>query len=460
MSFQGKTGMFINLDQMPVRQSDMAPFQLMLSESQVRILVVGKKEAESRLTELFQKWDLSCSQIGEVTDSGLLEFKHQGQLVAQIPAAHLAPGGDAPAYQRNYAKPDYLRKIKKFNLNKISKPKDYREAAQKIWQSPNVISRKWIYEQFDSTVQNNTVTANIHCDAAIIRLKETNEGLALTTDCNPSYVQADPYVGAMIAVSEAARNITCSGGQPVALTNCLNFGDPNQPDVYWQFVNAVKGMSDACRKLETPITGGHVSFYNQSSSTPVSPTPTIGMVGLIEDLDHIMTLHFKEEGHQIYMLGTPHNDVGGSEYLRAVHDLNISPAPKFDLDEEYHNQYNLRVIIRKKLILSAHDISEGGLFVSLLEAALPNGLGFDIETDGNFRKDAYLFGESQSRIIVTVSVDNEDELVNYLNSHNVSFSKLGEVTGKRILIDNQDFGLVAEWKKQYENTLVKKLDKE
>ncbi len=462
MSFRGKTGMSIQLDQIPARHSNMSAFQLLLSESQLRLLVVGKKETEAALVEVFQKWDLSCRRIGEVTNTGLLEFHHQGRSAAQLPAAHLVPGGEAPAYQKDYVKPEYLKKLKKYNPNKIAKPKDYREAARKIWLSPNVFSRKWIYEQLDSTVQNNTLTGNMPCDAAVIRIKGFNKGLALTTDCNPSYVQADPYVGAMIAVSEAARNIACSGGHPIALTNCLNFGDPRQEDVYWQFVNAVKGMSDACRKLETPITGGHVSFYNQSgeglSSIPVPPTPTIGMVGLIEDLDHIMTLHFKEKGHQIYMLGTPHNDFAGSEYLREVHGIQLSPAPKFDLDEEYHNQYNLKVIIRKKMIASAHDISEGGLFVSLLEAALPNELGFDIETDSNFRKDAYLFGESQSRIIVTVSIANEDELVNYLNAHNVSFSKLGEVTGKRILIDNQDFGLVREWKEIYENTLAKKLD--
>lgn len=462
MSARGRTGMLIQVDGIPVSGPSFDPSQLLLSQSQEKWLLTVQPGKEKVLLEIVEKWELQCTQIGTVTDSGTLDFIFQGQTIARINASSLVAGFGVPAYQREYQKPEYLKKTRKYNPNKVPKPKDYLEVARKICQSPNVLSRRWIYEQFDAMAGANTISKNLPCNAAILRMKGMKKALTLSVDGNPVYVKADPYVGAMIAVCEAARNITCSGGEALTVSHALNFGDPEDPGMYWQFVNAIKGIGDACRKFEIPVTGGDVTFSSagkdQSTQMDFLPGPVVGMLGRIEDLDHVMTLHFKEEGHQIYMLGTPHNDFACSEYIKMIHNISLSPSPKFDLDEEYHNLYNLRVIIRKKLILSAHDISEGGLFVSLLEAALPNGLGFDIETDNNFRKDAYLFGESQSRIIVSVTLENEDELVNYLNSHNVSFSKLGEVSGRRIMIDNQDFGQVKDWKKIYENTLAEKLD--
>ncbi|MBP9872610.1 MAG: phosphoribosylformylglycinamidine synthase subunit PurL, partial [Haliscomenobacter sp.] len=311
-------------------------------------------------------------------------------------------------------------------------------------------------------VRTNTMTVNAPSDAAVVRVKDSTKALALTTDCNSCYVFADPYVGTMIAVAEAARNIVCSGGTPVAITNCLNFGNPYNPEVYWQFVHAIRGMGDACRKFDTPVTGGNVSFYNQSvyqdRTEPIYPTPTIGMVGVLDDPSLHTTLNFKEKGHHIYMLGTPHNDLGSSEYLRHVCQIPFSPVPHFDLDEEFHIQQNLAQIIRKKLIASAHDVSDGGLFATLVESAIAGNLGFEVESDQNFRKDAYWFGESQSRVVISVSPQKEDELVNYLNTHNVPFTRLGEVTGASILIDNEDFGTVQEWEQVYLESMTKKME--
>ena len=463
MSAKGETGMSIDLDQVPTRQSGMEPFETLLSESQERMLVVCHKGMEEKLTAIYEKWDLQCQQIGQVTDTGQLEFYQGGEKVADVPAEALVLGGGAPVYKRSYKKPGYLKNLNKFQISKLDQPKDWVTTAKQILTSPNLVSKRWIFEQYDSTVRTNTVSSNLNTTAAIIRVKGTKKGIAATTDCNPFYVHADPYVGTMIAVCEAARNIVCSGGEPVAITNCLNFGNPYDPEVYWQFVQAIKGMTEACKKFDTPVTGGNVSFYNQTVKQngqvlPIYPTPTIGMIGIINDLSSVLTLDFKADGHQIYMIGTPHNDMGSSEYLRQIHQIESSPVPKFDIDEEFHIQHNLKKLIQKNLIESAHDIAEGGLFTCLLECALANEMGFEIESDYNFRKDAYLFGESQSRIVVSTKHELEDELVNYLNSHNVPFTRLGEVGGRNIVVDEQDFGKVSDWKETYNTRLSSLLE--
>jgi phosphoribosylformylglycinamidine synthase len=462
MSEKGGCGMRINLDKVPTRQANMKDWEILLSESQERMLIVGKKGEEDKLYEVFEKWDLECVQIGEVTADGQLHYYYQGELVADIPAESLVLGGGAPVYEREYKRPAYLDKAARFKSSKIATSKDFVETAKRVFASPNVISKRWIYEQYDSMVRTNTRTTNATSDAAVVRVKGTNKALAVTTDCNSNYVKADPYTGTMIAVAEAARNIVCSGGEPVAITNCLNFGNPYNPEVYWQFVHAIKGMGEACRRFDTPVTGGNVSFYNQSvfkeKTEPVHPTPTIGMLGILDNADKQMTLDFKAAGHQVYMIGTPQNDIASSEYLRIVHGIDLSPAPHFDLDEEFHIQHNLKAIIKKEMVESAHDVSEGGLFVALMESAMIRGLGFDIETDTNFRKDAYLFGESQSRVVVSVTEEMEDELVNHLNSHNVPFTKLGEVTEGKLAIDGESFGEIGQWKQTYNDLLAEKME--
>ncbi|RMF23054.1 MAG: phosphoribosylformylglycinamidine synthase subunit PurL [Bacteroidetes bacterium] len=465
MSAKSGTGMRIDLDRVPTRQDNMQPFEILLSESQERMLIVGKKGQEEALFRVFDKWDLQCERIGEVTDTGRLEFFWHGEKVADVPAHALVLGGGAPVYEREYRPPAYLKKIEAFDPATIPPPGErLQEWARRLFASPNIVSRRWVYEQYDSMVRTNTLTTNRPADAAVVRVKGTGKGLVVTTDCNASYVFADPYVGAMIAVAEAARNIVCSGAKPVAVTNCLNFGNPYNPEVYWQFVRAVQGMGAACRKFGTPVTGGNVSFYNQmeveGKTVPVYPTPTIGMLGILESLEHLTTLDFKREGDRIYLLGRPTEDLGSSEYIRWVHGVEYSPAPQFDLDEEYTLQQHLLEIIRGGLVAGAHDVSEGGLFVCLMESALVRGLGFRVETDASLRKDAFLFGESQSRVVVSVPPEKESELQNYLRRHRVPFTKLGEVFGTEAIIDGENFGSVEQWKYIYDTRLEELLESE
>ncbi len=459
MSAKSGTGMIIHLDKVPTRQNDMRPFEILLSESQERMLIVAKKGEEHLLEAVFEKWDLECEHIGEVTDTGRLEFYLNGEIVANVPAEPLVLGGGAPVYHREYAEPDYYKEYKNFDFDKIPVPENLKETAWQLVSSPNVASKKWIYEQYDSMVRTNTATTNSPSDAAIVRVKGTKKALAVTTDCNPAYVHADPYKGAMMAVAEAARNIVCSGGIPVAITNCLNFGNPYHPEVYWQFVNAIKGMGEACRKFKTPVTGGNVSFYNQSTigkdTVPVFPTPTIGMLGVLEDYSNQMTLDFKAEGDLIYCLGLCRNDLNRSEYMRFIHQEENTTVPHFDLEEEFQLQENIKNIIKNKFVKSVHDVSEGGLFVALLESAMPGNCGFNIYTNSPFRKDAYLFGESQSRVIVTVPKEKQQDFEGSVPIH---FQFLGKVTSGELQIDGASWGDITEWKNHYNTALGNTLD--
>ncbi len=462
MSAKSGTGMEIHLDKVPTRQQNMKDWEILLSESQERMLIVAVKGEEQALYDVFEKWDLECAQIGEVTDSGILRYYYHGEKVAEIPAESLVLGGGAPVYNRKTEKPEYLKKTKRFSLGKVKSPNNIVEAAKKLFSSPNLVSKKWVYEQYDSMVGTNNMSTNAPSDATVIRVEGSDKSLVVTVDCNASYVYADPYIGGMIAVSEAARNITCTGGIPVAITNCLNFGNPYNPEVYYQFVNALKGMGEACRKFDTPVTGGNVSFYNQSvtgdETEPVFPTPTIGMLGILEDPSHHTTLDFKCEGDLIYMIGNLSNDLGSSEYLRTVIQIEHSRVPEFDLYEEFEIQKHIRKLIQKNMVLSAHDVSDGGLFTCLMESAIASGFGFDIETVDTFRKDCFLFGESQSRIVISIAPEQEDTLQNYLINNNVSFTKLGEVFGSEAIIDDKKFGSISSWKRIHEVTLEEKLE--
>lgn len=463
MSAKSGTGMVIHLDKVPTRQANMQPFEILLSESQERMLVICEKGKEAELTAIFDKWDLACAQIGEVTNTQRLHFYMHGELVADVPAHDLVLGGGAPVYDRPYSEPQYFRDLAGFDIDSIPLPSDWVQTADKLWHSPNLASKRWIFEQYDNTVRTNSRTNSVACDAAVVRVKTTDQALVLTTDCNPAYVHADPYKGTMIAVCEAARNIICSGGEPLAITNCLNFGNPYNPEVYWQFVNAIKGMGEACRKLDTPVTGGNVSFYNQTvyekTTEPVFPTPTIGMLGLMEDSNHLSTLSFQNDGDLIYLIGQSRNDLGSSEFLRTVHQIPVSPCPYFDLEEEFHHQQILINLIRDQILLSAHDISDGGLFAALIEGGLANAKGFQIETDADVRKDAFLFGESQSRYIVTITAEYQSSFESKLKSSLVPFRHLGQVTNGDIKIDHDSFGEIGTWKKTFEKVIPALMDK-
>jgi phosphoribosylformylglycinamidine synthase len=454
MSAKGGVGMRIDLDKVPTRQQNMKTWELLLSESQERMLMVVEKGKEEAVLKVFEKWDLPCSNIGEVTNDGLLSFYMHGQLDAQIEAEILVLGGGAPQYTREYTEPKYMAQVNAFDQNTIAEPADLKAVAEKLVTIPNIASKRSVYVQYDSMVGTGNTSTNGPSDAAVVLAKPSNKALAVTTDCNSRYVFADPYKGAMIAVAEAARNIVCSGGEPLGVTNCLNFGNPYDPEVYWQFVNAIKGMGDACRKFNTPVTGGNVSFYNQNPDGPVYPTPTIGMVGLLESVNEKMTLDFKQAGDVIVMIGKSSNDINSSEYLHKMHGVEFSPAPQFDLEEEFHLQKVLADLIKNNLISSAHDVSEGGLFVTLCESAFWNNLGFEINTNASVRKDAFLFGEAQSRVVVSVKRDALATLEEALQSHGQHYEVVGEVTGGDIIIDAASWGSIDNWKDKYDNAIA------
>ncbi len=458
MSAGGKVGMDIYLDKVPTRQEGMLPFEILLSESQERMLVVIEKGQEEKVKAIFDKWDLHAAEIGVITEGPMVRYYMHGELVSEIPAESLVLGGGAPQYEREYKEPAYFAEAKKFNIDQVPVPDNCVTIAKQLVSLPNIASKRWVYEQYDSMVGTATMTTNRPSDAGVVNIKGTNKALVLTVDCNGRYVNADPEVGTMIAVSEAARNIVCAGGVPSAITNCLNFGNPYIPEVYWQFVGAIKGMGEACRRFETPVTGGNVSFYNQTvnedgTTKPVFPTPTIGMLGVMEDKSYHMTLDFKYKGDLIYLLGEPTNDIASSEYLYNIVGVKNSPAPAFDIEKEFALQAAIKTLIRKHLINAAHDVSDGGLWVALAEMAMPSQLGFDIETPLEFRKDAFLFGESQSRVVVTVSEDDKDAFLDFVAESNVPLMLLGHVTKGRMTIDQEEYGSVEEIASIYNNVI-------
>jgi phosphoribosylformylglycinamidine synthase len=454
MSAKGEHGMRIDLDLVPTRQPNMKPYEILLSESQERMLIVVHKGREKEVEAVFDKWDLNCAIIGEVTDTQRLEYYMHGEKVADVPADDLVLGGGAPVYEREYREPAYFAENKKFNIDDVAEPANLVEVAEHLSAHPNLASKRWVTDQYDSMVGVQTMTANLACDAAVVAVKDTNKAIVLTTDCNSRYVYADPYTGTAIAVAEAARNITCAGGEPVAITNCLNFGNPYNPEVYWQFVSAIKGMGDACRKFETPVTGGNVSFYNQSADGgSVFPTPTIGMLGVMEDTENIMTADFKQPGDLIYLIGESVNDIASSQYLASWHKITACPAPYFDIEKEYATQQTIKELIKHRVLESCHDVADGGLYTCLLESAMPNGLGFDIETDAAIRKDAFLFGEAQGRIVVTVAPEEQERFVEFMATSETEFSLLGTVNNGFLNVDGELFGHVTDVKMVHSNVL-------
>jgi len=457
MSEKGGHGMIINLDKVPLRQTNMHPFEILLSESQERMLVVVKKGYENEVKAIFDKWDLNCALIGEVTEGDRLNFYWHGELVGDVPASSLVLGGGAPVYKREYSEPAYYKETFKFSMDFVKEPENLKDIAAHLLANLNIASKKWVIEQYDTMVGTKNMSTNAPSDAAVVNIKGTNKAIVLTVDCNGRYVHADPEIGTAIAVSEAARNIVCSGGVPSAITNCLNFGNPYNPEVYWQFVGAIKGMSRACIKYETPVTGGNVSFYNQTNIKgviePIYPTPAIGMLGIMDDKAYQMTLDFKKEGDLIYQIGASKNDISSSEYLYSYLNVKLSPPPYFNLDEEYAMQEVVKEMITERLINAAHDISEGGLFISLFESARHHKLGFKIYSDADIRKDAFLFGEAQGRVVVSVSSEKQEAFVEFMAHTDVDFTYLGEVIKGDMIIDDESFGNVEEANKTYDEVL-------
>jgi phosphoribosylformylglycinamidine synthase II len=433
MSAKGNCGMCIDLDRVPAREMGMSAYELMLSESQERMLVVVRKGNEEDIKGIFSKWDLHAEIIGEVTDGDRLVVSYKGERVANIPSESLVLGGGAPVYIREAVEPAYLRKTRDFDPSKLLIPDDMNAVLLKLLSSPNIASKQWVYEQYDHMVRTNNVVLS-EGDAAVVLLRDGNKALSLKTDCNARYVYLNPYRGGLIAVAEAARNVVCTGAEPLAITNCLNFGNPYDPEVYWQFREAVRGIGDACRVLDTPVTGGNVSFYNEGPTTSVFPTPVVGMLGLINDLSFVTTSGFRADGDAIIVMGKTRGHIGGSEYLRVIHGILGGDAPFIDMEYEKRIHEACLVAIRRGLVKSAHDCSEGGVAVCVAESCILGSLGARVRlNNGSLRDDFKLFGEDQSRIIVTTS--HPAEVLAICSEKHVEAEQVGVVGGKALIID-------------------------
>ncbi|NNJ51881.1 MAG: phosphoribosylformylglycinamidine synthase subunit PurL [Ignavibacteriaceae bacterium] len=462
MSAKGNSGMKLDLDKVPLREEGMSAYEIMLSESQERMLCVVKKGYEERVRDVFDKWDLHCEIVGEVINDDKLVINYKGKLEAEIPPFELVLGGGAPVYTREQKEPAYLNELRKFDFNSLRESENLQKEFLKVFSSPNIASKRWVYEQYDSMVRTNTIVGP-GCDAAVIYIKRTNKALAMKTDCNARYVYLNPKEGAKIAVAESARNIVCSGGVPLAITNCLNFGNPYKPEIFWQFAKVIEGMGDACRFFDTPVTGGNVSFYNESPDRAVYPTPTIGMVGLVENLSHITTSYFKDEGDLIYILGEDDEELGGSEYLKIIHNKVAGDSPQLDFDVEKGLQDTLLELIRKNLIKSAHDVSEGGVICALAECCIINEekiIGAEINLTIKSRKDFSYFSETQSRVIVTISKENKREFDKFVHSSNQLFFDIGEVRGTSLKINDDINVNLNELYDLYFNTIPKIMSSE
>ena len=443
MSAKGKSGIKINLREVPLRERNMNSYEIMLSESQERMLVVIKKGNGDKLKAIFKKWDLNCKKIGKVTDTGCLEVYNGKELVANIPVDSLVLGGGAPQYDMPSVKPEYLEKVNIFDINSIRKTKkSFNNDLLKLLASPNLTSKKYIYQQYDSTVRTNTMIGP-GSDSAVVRIKKTSKALAISTDCNGRYVYLNPLNGAKMAVAEAARNVVCSGAEPVAITNCLNFGNPQDPEVYWQFKKAVIGMGDMCRELDTPVTGGNVSFYNETVESAVFPTPVIGMVGLIENLKNVTTMNFKNPDDFIVAIGTLNGTIGGSEYLKIIYNKIEGPIANINMRYENSVQKMCLEAIESGIINSAHDLSDGGLAVNIAESIIVSDgkIGANLNLVRKLEDVELLFGECPSVIIVTISQADLYDLVVLAKKHDIHTQTIGKVTNDNMMKINDKISI-------------------
>ncbi|MDI6640192.1 MAG: phosphoribosylformylglycinamidine synthase subunit PurL [Methanocellales archaeon] len=457
-AYKGGTGIEIDISLVPRKEEKMTPYEVMLSESQERMLVIIEKDRLNEVKEIFSKWGVLATVIGRVTDDGMVRVKERNKVVAEVPAAALV---EAPVYHLEEKVPEYLKVTREFNISDIPEPDDYAQVFLSLLSSPSIASKEWIYKKGDPKLTQN-VQVGPGSDAAVIRLPGMEKLIAVTVDCNARYVYLNPYMGGEIAVAEAARNLVCAGAKPLAITDCLNFGNPRDPEVFWQFKQSVLGISEACRALETPVVSGNVSFNNESPKGSVDPTPVIGMVGLIEDSSKVMTQHFKNEGDAIFILGETKEELGGSEYLKLIHGLKKGDAPAIDLEVEKRLQETVLQMIKEGLINSAHDCSEGGLAVALAECCISHpttkfGATINLDSLPSVRTDALLFGESQSRVVVSCSPEKLDELKKMAQANNVPAWEMGKVGGDKLSIgkwvDIDIAKLDRSWRKTIDNSL-------
>ena len=455
MSAKSRTGMDIDLDRVPLREDDMSAYEILLSESQERMLIVAQKGREQEVKDVFDKWDLNCVEIGVVTDTERVVYKRDGKVKADIPADSLVLGGGAPVYHRETERPAYLDSTGTTDLCEYMDIDNLQDTMLKLLGSPNIASKRWVYEQYDHMVRTNTVSRPGPSDAGVVRIKGTKRALAMSTDCNGRYVYLNPRKGGQIAVAEAARNIVCSGGKPMAITNCLNFGNPYKPEVYWTFKEAVGGMGDACKMLDTPVTGGNVSFYNENPRGAIFPTPVIGMLGLIDDCDRDTTsAAFQAEGDQVLYIGATRSGIDGSEYLSHVCGVTAGDAPDLDLEFELKLQQGLLKAIRQGVVRSAHDLSEGGLAVALMEKAIFSGKGAQLRLNlpGQSTTEL-LFSEAQSGVVITVASKDLENITEQLQEYGIPVNHLGTVGGDRLIIEDIVDIPVVEMTAVYEGVL-------
>lgn len=458
MPAKGNSGIEIDVAKVPRRETGMSPYEVMLSESQERMLIVVKRGKEKAVKQIFEKWDLHAVEIGEITNGNQMRVYENGELVAEIPVKALA--NEAPVYIREESRPRYLREVEQLDLSTIPQPKNFTGILKKLLDSPSIASKEWVWRQYDHMVRTDTVFLPGH-DAALLRIKGTKKGIAVSTDCNGLYCYLDPYEGGKIAVAEAARNVAVSGARPVGLTNCLNFGNPMKPEIFWQFHQCVQGMADASRRFQTPVTGGNVSFYNESPSGAsknlpsanleaapwpkalrgaVYPTPVVGMVGILDDIEKRIPSFFQRGGDLIFLLGETANEIGGSAYLDVIHNLKRGLPPRLDLEKEARLHAFFEEAAGNGILKSAHDLSEGGLAVALAECCFEKMLGARISNlemlDSSLRKDALVFGETQSRVLVSTSPDQKEAVIRLAQRHQIPIYQIGKVGGDSIVVED------------------------
>jgi len=452
MSAKGGVGVEIELAHVPQRETGMTAYEIMLSESQERMLMIVKPENYKKLLEVFDKWDLHAEKIGTVTSDGLLRVKHNGVVKAEIPSLHLVLGGEAPVYDRQTQIPHYLSITQNYNPDDLPLPTDFTQTLKDLLSSPNIASKRAIFRQYDHMVQVNTMIEP-GGDAALVRIKGTKKAVAVSTDCNGRHCYLDPYEGAKGAVAESARNVLCTGAKPIAITNCLNFGNPYKPEVYWTFTETIRGLTDACKKFGTPVTGGNVSFYNENATSAIYPTPVIGMLGLLDDISKAITADFKSAGDIIVLLGGHCSEIGGSEYQKLILKKPMGIPPNVHLNKEVKLQQTMLSLIDQKILRSAHDCSDGGLAVAIAECCFKNNLGCSIKLPIRHRADFELFGEAHSRIVVTISPSSWVTLEAICKDHHQPYKKIGEVKGDRVVFQKFIDATVTELKELYFSSL-------
>ncbi len=425
---RGNCGMDVDISRVPLREPDMDPVEIMMSESQERMFAICMPENLNEVLSICKRWGLNAVPVARVTEGDTLRVLKDGKVVAEVPASSLAKG---PEYNRPAKRPGYLDEVNSFDFSTLPEPSDPGQVLKELISCPNICSRKWVYEQYDHMVQINTVFYP-GCDAALLRVKGTRKALALSCDCNGRYCYLDPYVGTQIALAESARNVACSGAKPMAITNCLNFGSPEKPEIFWQFKEAVRGLADGCAILGTPVVGGNVSFYNESFGEAIYPTPIVGMLGVLDEIEKRVPSGFQREGEIIALLGVTKNELGGSEYLKVVHGVVAGPPPEIDWDAEIALIDFLTSAAKEGVISSAHDLSEGGLGVALAEASVFTGVGASIKLYHHLPPHVYLFSESQGRALVSFPPEKEGDFAELAERCGVLFKIVGKTGGSVI----------------------------